>query len=80
MSKYNYYLEDLSLPKQVILGKVRVGPGEGPHPRFSLNCNKVDYTLKFPSASNWYICMSNQTIIWYKLLKCNTSRLIQILR
>ena len=26
--QYNYYLIDLSVPEQVILGKVRVGPGE----------------------------------------------------
>ena len=31
MLQYRYYLEDLSLPEQVILGKVRVGPVEGAH-------------------------------------------------
>ena len=63
MSYYNYYFEDLSLPMQVILGKVGVVPGEGAQPWFSPQYNKVDSTLTFPSASNWHICSSNQIIV-----------------
>ena len=53
---YNYYLIDLFVPEQVFLGKVRVEPGEEVSSNYSLLvCKKVNSTLTFPSASNWYI-------------------------
>ena len=75
MSQYNYYPKDLSLPKQVILGKVRVGPGEGAHPCYSLNCNKVDSISTFPTESNWYIGTSNRS---HYLIKTSEMQYLQI--
>ena len=62
-SPLHYYLEDLFLPTQEILGKVIVVPGEGAQPRFSPQCDKVNSTLTFPSASNWHICLSNHFMV-----------------
>ena len=54
--QYNYFIIDLSVPKQVIPGKARVGPGEEVPLVYSLLiCKKENSTLMFPSASNWYI-------------------------
>ena len=56
-SQYNYYFEDPSLPMQVILGKVRVVPGEGAQPWFAIQCNKLHSILEIIVVLWLIICI-----------------------